>query len=86
MKKIIFPIIIGVIMIGGWSLVSAEEQQEEKLIINIEGGTGFCVTISNPNDVEDISGIELTCNDVKNRIFLLVVMYGLNPISRALSI
>jgi PKD repeat protein len=70
MKIIIFPIIIiGVIMISGWSLVSAEEQQEEKLIINIEGGAGFYVTISNPNDEVDISDIELTCNDVKNRIF-----------------
>jgi len=62
-------------MIGGWSLVSAQ-QQEDKLIINIEGGTGFFVTISNPNDEGEISGIELTCDDVKNRIIYFPDTYN----------
>ena len=55
-------------MIGGWSLVSAEEQQEDKLIIrNIEGGFGFNVTIFNPGD-EAITDISLDCDDVDCRI------------------
>jgi hypothetical protein len=67
MIRKIFPIIIiGVLIIGWCSIVSGEEQ-EEKLIINIEGGSSFIVTVSNPND-EDISDIELNCNDVNNKI------------------
>jgi hypothetical protein len=69
MKKIFISIImIGVLMIGGWSLVSAEEQQEDKLIIrDIEGGWFFTITIFNPGD-EAITDISLDCYDVDDRI------------------